>query len=221
MFGIIYFYSLYFNNFVADVLILSTNRMEKQQRKNSEEDQALWLLVQQGDKKAFVALFTKYYVPLCVYSRYYVSSEDAEELVQDLMVWLWEKRTLFVMDGGLQRYLFTAIKNKCLSILTRQHKDLPLDTFILNELDSFYEHFDYCVTKELEERIKKTIANLPESYREVFEMSRFQDKSRQKIAEELGVSIKVVDYRIQQALKILRIELKEYLFLFALLYRIF
>lgn len=195
--------------------------MEKQNPNNGNEDQALWLLTQRGDKSAFAALFTKYYSSLYTYSCYYVPDQDAEEAVQDLMVWLWEKREQFVIEGGLQHYLFMAMKNKCLSILSRQHRGLPGEDFMLTELDSFYEHFDCCVVKELEDRIEKAITNLPESYRIAFEMSRFQDKSRQKIAEELGVSIKLVDYRIQQALKMLRVELKDYLPLLILLHRTF
>lgn len=195
--------------------------MEKHHLNNDKEDHTLWLLLQRGDKNAFAALFAKYYSPLYAYSRYYVSDEDAEEAVQDLMVWLWEKREQFVVSGSFRHYLFMAMKNKCVSILARQRKDLPGDEFLFNELDSFYEHFDYCVVKELEERIEKAISSLPEAFRITFEMSRFQDKTRQQIVEELGVSMKVVDYRMQQALKILRVELKEYLPLLFFLYRTF
>lgn len=191
--------------------------MGKQQRNNGEEDQALWLLVQRGDKSAFASLFSKYYSPLYAYSCCYVSTEDAEEAVQDLMVWLWEKREQFSISGDLRHYLFMAMKNKCLSIMVRQRKDVVGDGFIFNELNTFYEHFDYCVVKELEEKIEKAIANLPDGCRVVFEMNRFQNKTRQEISDDLGVSMKTVDYRMQQALKMLRVELKEYLPLFFLL----
>jgi RNA polymerase sigma-70 factor (ECF subfamily) len=52
---------------------------------------------------------------------------------------------------------------------------------------------------------------LPESYRITFRKSRFEDKTYSEIAVELGVSVKTVEYRMTQALKQLRIELKEYL----------
>ena len=64
---------------------------------------------------------------------------------------------------------------------------------------------------ELTQKIEKAILNLPESYRVAFEMHRFQNKTYQEIAEELNISSKTVDYRIQQALKQLRKELKDYL----------
>lgn len=62
---------------------------------------------------------------------------------------------------------------------------------------------------------------MPETYRVAFEMSRYQDMTYKEIAEELDVSAKVVDYRIQQALKILRTELKDYLPLITVIFPYF
>ncbi len=53
--------------------------------------------------------------------------------------------------------------------------------------------------------------DLPENYRQAFEMNRFQDMTYKEIASHLNISSKTVDYRIQQALKILRIKLKDYM----------
>ena len=70
---------------------------------------------------------------------------------------------------------------------------------------------DFYQLKELTKRIEEAVAALPESYRQAFVMHRFRDMSYKEIAETLGVSPKAVDYRIQQALKQLRIDLKDYL----------
>lgn len=74
-----------------------------------------------------------------------------------------------------------------------------------------FEDPDFYIIDELTQKIEKAILNLPESYRIAFEMHRFQNKTYQEIAEELNISSKTVDYRIQQALKQLRKELKDYL----------
>ena len=70
---------------------------------------------------------------------------------------------------------------------------------------------DYYQIIELRELLKKAINKLPDSYREAFVMHRFQHKTYKEIAEQVGVSSKTIDYRIQQALNILRKELKDYL----------
>ena len=55
-----------------------------------DEDIVLWHSISRGDKKAFDDFFMKYYALLYGYSRYYVSAEDAKEVLQELMMWLWE-----------------------------------------------------------------------------------------------------------------------------------
>ena len=72
------------------------------------------------------------------------------------------------------------------------------------EQDAFYEFIDLSVVNELQSLIQEAIDELPPSYQQAFAMHRFQNKTRQEIAEALQVSIKTVDYRIQQSLKILR-----------------
>lgn len=79
------------------------------------------------------------------------------------------------------------------------------------EMQEMLQDTDLYQVEELTQRIKDAIATLPESYREAFVMHRFRDMSYKEIAEILGVSPKTVDYRIQQALKQLRVDLKDYL----------
>ncbi len=84
------------------------------------------------------------------------------------------------------------------------------DTFHYEEMQEMIQDMDFYQIKELTKRIEEVTA-LPESYRQAFVMHRFRDMSYKEIAETLEVSPKTVDYRIQQALKQLRIDLKDYL----------
>ena len=56
------------------------------------DDNNLITLLQQGDRNAYKQLFIKYYSPLCEYASQYISDDDSEELVQELMLFLWETR---------------------------------------------------------------------------------------------------------------------------------
>jgi RNA polymerase sigma-70 factor (ECF subfamily) len=85
------------------------------------------------------------------------------------------------------------------------------DTRFYEEMQEMLQDTDYYQMEELTKRIEEAIAALPESYRESFVMHRFRDMSYKEIAETLGVSPKTIDYRIQQALKQLRTDLKDYL----------
>lgn len=65
--------------------------------------------------------------------------------------------------------------------------------------------------EELTQKIEEALEKLPQTYREAFVWNRIDGKTYNEIATILGVSSKTVDYRIQQALKSLRFELKDYL----------
>ena len=56
------------------------------------DENNLIILLQQGDQDAYKQLFIKYYSPLCEYASQYISDDDSEELVQELMLFLWETR---------------------------------------------------------------------------------------------------------------------------------
>ena len=92
---------------------------------------------------------------------------------------------------------------------------------IAEEMQTSFEDPDFYVVEELMVKIEKAVMRLPESYRITFEMSRYQDKTYKEIAKELNVSIKLVEYRIQQALRLLRVELKDYLPLITIIFPYF
>lgn len=59
---------------------------------NLSESNILWKAIQRGDQKAFDKFFRKYYPVLCAYGARFVDVEDAEEIVQDSLLWIWENR---------------------------------------------------------------------------------------------------------------------------------
>jgi RNA polymerase sigma-70 factor (ECF subfamily) len=78
-------------------------------------------------------------------------------------------------------------------------------------MQSLIDDTNFYLIEELTIRIQEAVETLPESYKEAFVMHRFKNMSYKEIAEILGISPKTVDYRIQQALKQLRVDLKDYL----------
>ena len=137
--------------------------------------------------------------------------EDAEEIVQDSLLWIWENRENLFIETSLSSYLFKMIYRKALNKLAHIDATQRADTRFYEEMQEMLQDTDLYQVEELTQRIKDAIATLPESYREAFVMHRFRDMSYKEIAEILGVSPKTVDYRIQQALKQLRVDLKDYL----------
>ena len=167
--------------------------------------------VQRGDQKAFDTLFRRYYPMLCAYGHRFVELEDAEEIVEDSLLWIWENRETLVIESSLNSYLFKMVYRRALNKLAHINATQRADTRFYEEMQEMLQDTDYYQIEELAKRIEDAVAALPESYREAFVMHRFRDMSYKEIAETLGVSPKTIDYRIQQALKQLRVDLKDYL----------
>ena len=167
--------------------------------------------VQRGDQKAFDTLFRRYYPMLCAYGHRFVELEDAEEIVEDSLLWIWENRETLVIESSLNSYLFKMVYRRALNKLAHIDATQRADTRFYEEMQEMLQDTDYYQIEELAKRIEDAVAALPESYREAFVMHRFRDMSYKEIAEILGISPKTVDYRIQQALKQLRVDLKDYL----------
>lgn len=177
----------------------------------SIEDERLFKSLQQGDKKAFNTFFLRYYPVLCAYATQFVGMNDAEELIQDMMVGIWERRKEMVVESSLNGYLFRAVRNKCINHIDKLRLHEQVHSFIASNWQSRFEDPDFYVVGELTQKIEDVLSKLPETYREAFVLNRIDGKTYKEIATVLGISSKTVDYRIQQALKTLRVELKDYL----------
>ena len=178
---------------------------------HSPDNDFLLSAVQRGDQKAFDTLFRRYYPMLCAYGHRFVELEDAEEIVQDVMLWLWENRERPVIEYSLKQYLFKAVYHRCMTRIAQNEVKQRADTAYYERMFAMLQEVDIYQINELSKHIQRAINELPPTYREAFIMHRFQNLSYKEAAELLNVSPKTVDYRIQQALKILRVKLKDYL----------
>lgn len=181
------------------------------------EERFLLSAMQNGDLKAYGVLFRRYYPMLCAYATRFVELKDAEEIVQDVMLWLWETRETQNFDTSLNQYLFKTVYHRSINRIVKYQSQLRADTLFYENMQEMLQDTDFYQLEELQSKIKEAIDALPPAYREAFMMHRFDNKSYKEIAELLQVSPKTVDYRIQQALKQLRVALKDYLPLMLLL----
>lgn len=180
-----------------------------------------------NDEIAFKVIYNKYFSRLYYFILEFIPIEDlAENIVQDSFFTLWNKRGELADDSRLGAYLFTVAKNNCLYRLRDQRyrqrlfdsgdfgeTELEMNASVLGSLDSSTYTFD-----EIERIIQETLEQLPPQCKKVFMLSRFEDRKNKEIAEELNISVKVVEKHMTKALKIFREALKEYLPLVAYLF---
>ena len=174
------------------------------------DDLLLISLLQKGSTEAYKQLYVKYFAPLCEYASQFINNEDAEDLVQDFMLFIWELHENLVIETSLKSYLFVSIKHRCLNFVKKQQVHQQIHDRIYEQLKDRFEDPDSYMVNELEEMIQKTIGELPEKYRETFALSRYKGQTNEKIASGLGVSVKTVEYRISHVLKMLRVKLNDF-----------
>ena len=176
------------------------------------------LALRSGNPKIFDDIFRNYYPVLCAYGSRFVDMEDAKEIAEDALLQIWEQRDFLEIQSSLGAYLIKIVYYKSINRIKRNDLKNMADTYFYNEMVEMMDNHNFVQFQELTQNIQRAIDNLPETYKQVFIMHRFQNKTYKEIATELGVSPKTVDYRIQQSLKILKDELKDYIYLFILLY---
>lgn len=178
----------------------------------NQEDKVLLNALREGELQAYESLFKKYYPMLCAYAHRFVELEDAEEIVQEVMLWMWEKREELIIESSLNQYLFKMTYHRSLNLITKKDIISRAETYFFSKKqEEMLEDIDYYQIEELTKRIEEAISSLPESYRVAFVMHRFKQMTYKEIAEALNVSSKTVAYRIQQSLYLLRENLKDYL----------
>lgn len=183
------------------------------QKLNGIDETKLIARLREGDQTAFEILFRFYYPGLVVFaSQITLDKDEASEIVQDFFVRLWENRSSIKESNSVKSYLFTSVKNRSLNYLKKQKMETKVveQMKYLAENSALYEP-DVFVESELQGKIKDAINKLPTRCGEIFVLSRFQGLSNDEIATKLDISKRTVETQISNALKVLRVELKDYM----------
>lgn len=162
--------------------------------------------------RQFQVVFRTYYNPLCNYAFTFTRNADAsEDLVQELFIKIWEQRRELLREVSIRYYLFTAVRNNCITWLRRE-KQLAIVQFTGYEtMTDIPDYPDEAAGEERDEKLllQQAIASLPPKCKEIFLLSRFGKLSYKQIATNLDISPKTVENQLGKALKMLRAFLKE------------
>ncbi|PRD52002.1 RNA polymerase sigma factor [Sphingobacterium gobiense] len=188
---------------------------------HSFSDEELWILIRDGNQFAFAALYNRYWEKLLntAYSRL-DDPVAAQDVVQQLFIDIYVNRDKIVIQSSLVAYLQVALKYK---VIDRYRQRLKID----NKLVSLKEAATMCSdsmeeaieAKHAMDKLGELLILLPEKCRQVFELSRFEEKSQAEISEELNISVSTVKKHMNKAISILRSAMKSDFLLFILLYR--
>ena len=173
------------------------------------------LLVKQlivGNEKAFIKLYDNYKNSIYGYSLKLLKSRaNAEEMLQDVFMKIWQKRETLDDTLSFKSFLFTIARNKCFDFLEKAANDEKMKSAIFYQSQKSFVASDRQVIEADFERIKKeAYESLPSKRRTIFKMSRENGMTYDQIATELGISASTVKSQMNKALKTLRNYFKEH-----------
>ena len=164
-------------------------------------------------EERFKQIFENWYPKLLRFAKEYVDDwHEAEDILQNVFLKLWEKQTFLSTGTNLNAYLFTMVKNRCMDFLNHQkvverfanHQKMKQHEAIFNHNAISKFASEPMDIETLERLVEKAIAELPGQCRKVFELSRYEGLKYREIAERLGISVKTVETHISNALNLLR-----------------
>ena len=160
-------------------------------------DKLFWNIAVNDDENAFKTLFFQFFSPLCIFAHRYIERwETCEDVVQESFLKIWENRKSIRIETSARNFLVTSVRNNCIDYLRKQELELAWKQW----------------------KISKGDEPSGDIY-SIFEKNRFEGKKYTEIAEEQQISVKTVEAHISKALKILRVELKDYLPFLILLFQ--
>lgn len=195
------------------------------EKKWIEFDRAYSLLLKDGNKQAFNHLFHFYNQKLYYFAKGYLKSEkEAEEIVQETFLKIWERREQIDPELSINAYLFKIAFNFIQKRLIKRIKEEELKHDLATELVNFDDHTSNMLNYHfLLDHINRLIDKLPPRQREIVELRKLENYSFKEISEKLSLSSKTVEAHLTAALKFLKDQLKsekfDDLLLFALTFR--
>lgn len=174
-------------------------------------DQELFERIRRGDRDAFELLFRAYYDRLCTFAEGYIHSfSEAEEVVEDVLLTLWQKRAEWKLRGSIKSYLYGAVRNRALDhlkhrrVVERVHKRVRQDQTVPGMGEAPPAPDERLETAKLQAALQDAIESLPERCRQTHLLRWRDGLSHTEIADAMGVSINTVDNQLKRALKLLR-----------------
>lgn len=170
------------------------------------KDKELLDQLKNNEKLAIEKIYNLYWEDLFLSAFNLLKNKEAcEEIVQDVFITVWEKRTELQITYTLKGYLYGMVRFKVLNFLRSNSKEYPTD-----DTEGIEKRFQ-CITpetnliyKEYEVYLESIIQSLPEKGREVYLLSRYEQLSNKEIALRLNISLKTVENHMTKSLAIIK-----------------
>lgn len=179
---------------------------------NVPDEKELVAFLQKDDKEAFEKLFYLFHKQVYAFAcNILPTADDAEEIVQNVFLAIWNQRRTLQISGSFLSYLFGITRHLvCGLIQQRIQHEAFVEYFLEHNKNYDFITEDEVLFRELSDLIGKAIQELPERRREIFILSRIEGLNYEEITKRLGITENTVDTQIRHALDYLRLRISSY-----------
>ena len=161
-----------------------------------------------GNPAAYKEVFRLLYPRLKGYCKLFIRDDaQVEDIIQETFISLWDNRTSIKTEKSVESLVFVMLRNRCLNFLKKQKLEseyIDIDRLNVNELQYLYQlDFTDSEEKSMEEMLiesfRDAVEELPEKMKVVFKKCKIEGQKQKQVAEELGISLKMVEKQIAKA----------------------
>jgi len=165
-------------------------------------DSDLTYLVKMGNKEAFRVLFERYAPKIYNFALSYLRNEqEAEEMVQDVFLKIWEKRENLDKSKNIKSFIFKIAVNSIYDLIRRKNIEGAFRDFIRdNHEEGLESTWHTVIFEEMLANINELVKEMPAQQQRIFRLSRIDGMPNDIIAEKLNLSKRTVENQLYRAL---------------------
>lgn len=173
----------------------------------NESNTELVKLLKKGDMVAFDAIYNQYCHKLYQFVFMFLKQkEDAEEIVQDVFIKIWESRGKIDIYASFESFLFTIAYNATMSLLRKRMSETKSREYLksLQQFSSAEQVIDEIQYKELKHKVESLLKQLTPRQEEIYRLSREEGLTHTEISQKLNISESTVNNHLVRTLKFLK-----------------
>ena len=176
---------------------------------SNTDDRQIVEQLRDGSKDAFRLMYDRYGIKIYRFALSYLKSEhDAEELVQEVFLKLWDKRESLNSFLNIRAFIYKIAVNSIYDFIRRKNVEQAFLNFAEGKNSLTDETWQEIIFNDMLAQVNSLLKQMPDQRRKIFKMSKEKGMSNDEIAEALGLSKRTVENQIYRATAFLKENLK-------------
>ena len=152
----------------------------------------------------FKQLFESYFKKMTLFAEYFLLDRgEAEDIVQEVFIDLWNNAPTLPEVSNLKSYLFTQVRNRSLNRLKHLHVEDNYKQWLL-EAQAYAEIPEVEIDQDMLKKVYDVIEELPDQSKIIFKRCVLDGKKYKEVAEEMNISVNTVNTQMSRAYKFIR-----------------